>query len=175
MGFFNRKDGKQESVESAVVAEPTRTSKPARISSVKPLPLPVTEQQPLTLPEEDAVETPAPRLSNGPAVRNFPSHPPAAPLDESYSGPVITPGAQYTVGRNVPVEKWPHSRQQVRLRKPPQFEVEDFAPRTAEPSSASVPLPTPKLTSEPVAIPLPVRSAPAPTNADVPLLVPPGP
>jgi len=110
-------------------------------------------------------------MSNGiePAARRLPVTPPpqqlAAPtLDETYTGPVITPGSQYTTGRDVPIESWPHAQRRVddtaavRLRKPaPLSRVEEFAPPTAQaPSQVVAP---------------PAQSG----TASMPLLLPPGP
>jgi hypothetical protein len=86
-------------------------------------------------------------------------------LDDSYEGPVITPGAQYTLGRDVPIENWPWTPRPsvnapaVRLRNPPvQVPVEVFGP--AIQSQVAIPLP-----------PAPSEE----TSTSVPLLLPPGP
>jgi hypothetical protein len=87
--------------------------------------------------------------------------------DESYTGPVITPGAEYTIGRDLPIESWPHAPRTVngplaiRLRKNDyQAKADDFAPAA------------PPLNSTPVPTELPRSDSGA---ASVPLLLPPGP
>lgn len=85
--------------------------------------------------------------------------------DDSYQGPIITPGAQYTIGRDGPIENWPWSPRPgvdppaVPLRKPTvQAPVADFEP--VVPGQFSTPEP-----------PAPQQGA----TASVPLLLPPGP
>lgn len=127
--------------------------------------------------------------STSPAASEFPASPPPAPrsgpkiivtpgygstsfpakpstdesFDDGYTGPVITPGAQYTIGRETPIEAWPYNRRtasnpaSVPLRKQPtQALTDSFVPAETAPQSTQ---PAP----------------PAASSASLPLLLPPGP
>lgn len=97
-------------------------------------------------------------------VRTESPAPQPLPLPDSYTGPIITPGAEYSVSRNVPIEAWPHAKapvddQTVRLRRPTaRFNTEDFGPveKVSQPET-------------------PASVVPTPETPPVPLLLPPGP
>lgn len=154
MSFLNRKEPKSEE-------RPSRTE--------------IAKQQAI-------LESNSPALSTKPeTVRWAPSHReilmsresapvPSAPnlnppsLDDSYTGPVITPGYQYTSGKSAPIENWPYAnrsiaqRPAVHLRKQP------------EPVSSEVFVPV----SPPSLENLPASVQPESSSATVPLLLPPG-
>ncbi|HEY4263592.1 MAG TPA: hypothetical protein VGM98_25740 [Schlesneria sp.] len=154
MSFLNRKESKSEDRTSR-----TEIAKQQAILESKS---PVLSTKP-----EGVRWTPSNReiVSSRPATSvasNQNLNPPS--LDDSYTGPVITPGYQYTSGQRAPIENWPYAnrsvaqRPTVHLRKQP------------EPVSSEVfvPVSPPKLET------LPASVQPESSSATVPLLLPPG-
>ena len=168
MSFFRRKEPASDSVQSAANEQP-RVSLADRSTTGTETALPVSkiDRTPSPPMNKTGYRPDAGVVSTGPSTvtrrATAPNQP--APLDDSYTGPVITPGAQYTMGRDLPIESWPHTPRTVnnppvvRLRKQePRPTAEDFAPRAPIQYSTSQP--------------------PAPRQSDastVPLLLPPGP
>jgi hypothetical protein len=154
MSFFNRKDGKSEirpATSDSNEQPATAQAKPQTL-----VPKPETNRW---MPSGREVVLPR-QASNS---SNVPGTSPRQ-LDDNYTGPVITPGSQYTAGRNAPIEDWPRAKRQVaeypavRLRKQPEPVSSD----------AFVPLAPAQQT------PLPASIQPEPSAATVPLLLPPG-
>lgn len=178
MSFLNRKGSRPEPMRPATDPDEsigsTSRNRPAYANG-NSVPLPVTniEPTPLTLRPENRIVPPARTAQSAETDRGISAtaayagdRPGSVPsLDDSYEGPVITPGAQYTLGRDVPIENWPWTPRPnvnapaVRLRNPPaQVPVELFEPSV--PRQVAIPLP-PALSEE--------------SSASVPLLLPPGP
>jgi hypothetical protein len=164
MNFLSRKESR--SAVPASASEPSLSSaERSSTNAVRPVPAARSTSR------YEAASNSDRSRSNGiePATRRLPITPPpqqlAAPsLDETYTGPVITPGSQYTTGRDVPIESWPHAQRRaddaaaVRLRKPaPLSRVEEFAPPTVQAPSQTIAPPALSGT------------------ASMPLLLPPGP
>jgi len=116
-------------------------------------------------PEATQIQYTAPRTGLRPI-----SAPPSAQstFDESYTGPVITPGPSRFSGRDLPIENWPYSNAG-------QGRVTVSAPVPAAPA---VPVPAPesvRLTPPALELPAlapPAAEAPAPPST-APLLLPP--
>lgn len=155
MSFFNRKDAKSDVRPATADAGQQQASAPGK--------------QPTLLPKPESTrwaptnrEIVLPRQAS--SVPNAPNVMPRS-LDDSYTGPVITPGSQYTAARNAPIEDWPRANRQVaeypavRLRKQP------------EPISSDAFVPVAPTQQRP----LPASIQPEPSAATVPLLLPPGP
>lgn len=160
MSFLNRKESKTDVQSAATQTETARAT---------PQPVLATTPQPALLPTPDISrwspgrrELILPRQSTVAASTSQTLNPPATA--DSYAAPVITPGSQYTAGRNAPIENWPPAKPRtveqpvVRLRKQP-------APVTSE-------LFVPVTPSKSEAVPSSIQ--PEPSSATVPLLLPPG-
>jgi hypothetical protein len=152
MSFLNRKELKSELRPATVEGDQQHA-----VADSKP---PVLSAKP-----ENVRRSP----SNREIVLPRPSTPVASaqnplPLDDSYTGPVITPGYQPASGQSAPIESWPYAtrsvaqRPAVHLRKQP------------EPISSEVFVPV----SPPEMESLPASVQPESSSATVPLLLPPG-
>lgn len=148
-GFFSKKDSRPDSAPSATeMAAKTRSATEIRTSKPIPLPLAKLEVAQIKSNGNDV----KPSLSR--AVPTSQS----LPFDDGYTGPVITPGSQYTTGRDVPIEPWSAAqRPTLQLRKQPaNLPADDFAPNASPQTTTAQPA---------------VQGSPA----SVPLLLPPGP
>jgi hypothetical protein len=154
MSFLNRKEPKSEDRPSR-----TEIAKQQAILESKP---PVLSTKPETIrwtPSNREVAIPRQTV---PVASTQNLNPPS--LDDSYTGPVITPGSQYIPRQSAPVENWPYAnrsvaqRPVVHLRKQPE-------PISTE---AFVPVSPPKMESVPASV------QPESSSATVPLLLPPG-
>ena len=165
MSLFQRKDSRSDSVQSvsAVNESPGSTMSTERT----PLHTATLTPPPASRPDRSATTVPASgersRTNLGASesvisVPNATTQTQAVLPDKPYSGPIITPGSQYTINRDAPIQNRnstqpANDRPVVRLRKPtPQVVTDDFAPKTplqplqtqpspqGPPSSAAVPL-----------------------------------
>lgn len=168
MSFLPRKDARSSSIQPAAeVVDNSNTGSRQTTGAPKPAQLPLTRFErgdvsqlargnsryvaPVTGPDTTIPQ----KATSLPANADIP--------ENNYTGPVITPGSQYTIGRDVTIQNWPYlpkpatDTPSIKLRKEPQFTADDFVP--APPAQNARVLP-----------------APAPASpAAVPLLLPPGP
>lgn len=163
--LFNRKGTRPEPLPSEdEEPEPTGSLGPA----AKSLPLPISKPESTSsvgFHSARPVNHGEPAEAKTPSLNAKPAQPEPLPLPDGYSGPIITPGAQYTTGREVGIEEWPHvqrskvsERVAVRLRHAPStMSADDFAPQDQQ------------LPAKPVA----AQSSSPP--ATMPLLLAPGP
>jgi len=167
MSFLPRKDARSNAVQPAnelVEKSPEKTTQGVGMGKPSPLPLskfdstaaPQVRQNSKVLSSADTAFHSKPKLT-------APSSEGNGFVDESYTGPVITPGSQYTIGRDVAIQDWPHTQRPatghqatLKLRKEPQFTADDFVP-VAPPQTSEL-------------LPPPAAASPA----AVPLLLPPG-
>lgn len=196
MSFFRRKDERSDTFEAMQATTRTSTESPSQAA--------VKTDRVSASPNIDRarsnIERASSRLNNpafatnasgnptsyepirrpsGPKIIVTPSQQPAqlptSTLGESHTGPVITPGAQYTIERETPIESWPHARAGTNeratanertnandraaihfRRQPPKMSADAFAP--TEPAGQSLQF-----------------APPSAGAATVPLLLPPGP
>ena len=182
VSFFNKREVRSETVDSSslksqpaasnstrrpvVAAEEYRPSANIERASSR-----LANQAPPMSNSQQSYSEPAPK--SGPKIIVTPGYGSSFPAKPLPDGPVITPGSQYTpnpVGRDVPIEKWPHTRVAennrgtVPLRKlPAPVSADAFVPAEQLPPQAQ-----PELAP-------PVLAPPAASPASVPLLLPPGP
>ena len=172
MSFFQRKGSRSDAEQSAVY-EQTRaltadrpTTGTATAAPISPSRFDRHPSVPVSRTEERSVAhfgSP----ESFPAARSFSAPVQTQSRDDfhtSYTGPIITPGAQYRIGHDLPIERWPHAPRTVtappvvRLRKQgSQVAADDFAPTAPVLNSTPQPTELPQLDS-----------------ATVPLLLPPG-
>ena len=172
MSFFQRKGSRSDAEQSAVF-EQARATTADRPTSGMGTAAPISASRfdrhqsvPMNgTGERSVAHFGSPERS--PAEQSFPAPvqlPSRNEFNSSYAGPIITPGAQYRIGHDLPIERWPHAPRTVtappvvRLRKfGPQVTADDFAP--GAPRLNSTPQPT---------------ELPSSNSATVPLLLPPG-
>lgn len=150
MSFLNRKEPKSELRPATV-----ETDKQQAVTHSRPPVLSTKPENVRWSPSNREIVLPRPSTPVAAA-----QNPPA--LDDSYTGPVITP--RYQSGQSGPIETWPYAtrsvaqRPAVHLRKQP------------EPISSEVFVPV----SPPEMESLPASAQPESSSATVPLLLPPG-
>ncbi len=162
MSFMPRKDSRSSAVQPAAeVVENSHAKSSPSLGAPKAAQLPLSKFEPNVTPQ--AVRTnsrlvaPATGLNAGnpqPAT----SRPGQSDFaEETYTGPVITPGSQYSVGRDIAIQNWPYTqrpatdRSTLKLLKEPQFTADDFVPAAPAQNSNLLPPPGP---ASPAAVPL---------------------
>ncbi len=174
MSFFQR-NGSRSDAEQSAVYEQTRASTADRPTTGTATAAPISPSRfdrhpsvPVGRTEERSVAhfgSPIGSSELSPAARGMSAPVQSQSLDDSYTGPVITPGAQYRIGHDLPIESWPHAPRTVntppvvRLRKQsPHVTADAFAPTAPVLNSTARP-----------------TELPPSDSATVPLLLPPGP
>ena len=182
VSFFNKREVRSETVDSSSLkSQPTPSNSTRRpvvaaeeyrpSANIERASSRLANQAPPMSNSQQSYSETAPK--SGPKIIVTPGYGSSFPAKPLPDGPVITPGSQYTpnpMGRDVPIEKWPHTRVAetnrgtVPLRKQPApVSADAFVPAEQFPPQAQ-----PELAP-------PVLAPPAASPASVPLLLPPGP
>ena len=168
MSFFQRKGSRSDAEQSAVFEQTRRPNTDrATTGTVAPLSQSRYDRHQSVSTSGTGERSVAHIGSPGgsPAEQSFPApvqSPSRNDFNSSYTGPVITPGAQYRIGHDLPVESWPHAPRTVtappavRLRKQgPQVSADDFAPTAPVLNSTPQPTELPQSDSATVLLLLP--------------------
>lgn len=162
MSFLPRKDSRSGPIQPASkVADSSDAKSSPTLPTPKPVQLPISNLEPGVAPQAARVNSGLVAPAAGPAIGTQQSATSRSTTsdfaEKAYKGPVITPGSQYTIGREIAVENWPYTQRPVtdhatlKLRKEPQFTADDFVPAAPAQNSNLLPPPAP---ASPAAVPL---------------------
>lgn len=162
MSILPRKDSRSSAIQPAAdVVENSHAKSNPSLATPKPAQLPLSRLEHDAMPQSVRTNSSQVAPTSVPGTGSLQTAP-SRPLrndfaEETYTGPVITPGSQYSVGRDIAIENWPHAQRPatdhatLKLRKEPQFTADDFVPATPAQNSNLLPPPGP---ASPAAIPL---------------------